>query len=771
MKMQWIEPWRKTFAQHPRYVLGVLVLISLVLGAAAPFTRWDSDPELITLEGSPELRDYRRHLQKFGSDELIVIAFALPDLLEPSGLNTIRELSNAFWELEGVQSVSSLDSLYAVDVGPFGPFASPLIPDAIESAPSVAVLQEKIQALPMARETLLDFSGKTTTIVVQPQGSELGQEARIVQRKVLNEVEAVLARPEYRNIEFHLAGSPVFNRDLETLNTRDNLIFTPVTVALVCLLLIIALRDFVSVALAMISVVATLGWVRGIMTFADIPFNTTTSLLSPLLMILTVSVSVHILARYQSFCAEGLSVSDAVTATENDVFLPAALTAITTAIGFVSLFVSKIPSMRTFGLLAAIGVMISLVLGAIAIPAALRLLQRRPQRSEIHVHFDSVLSWINHVTTNHAKRIFFLVTAFLAISAFGIPKLRIATHDGEFFPKNHALNVAYRFIEQRLAGVTPLEVLVESRSPAGIRTPEALTAIDQIQDFLAENQETSRGVSILDWLEMARAATEPRSTPDAAFDAATIERTAFVLEAVSARDLPYWVQDQWSTARIASRSMALDSKQTTRLLQHLEVLATEIESGIPQLQITFTGLIPVFSRMEEYLLQSQISSFATALMMIGATFWVLFRSVPATVVALIPNIVPIIFTLGFMGYADVPLDIVTVMVASINLGIIVDDTIHVMHAVQLGIDRGLSVSDAVSQAISTTGRAIVFTALILALGFSVLMFSNFKPTAHFGGLTAFTMLLALPSDLFILPTLIRCFGNSPRFQIFKVPRA
>jgi len=149
-----------------------------VLGAAAPFTRWDSDPELLTLEGSAELRDYRRHLQKFGSDELIVIAFSLPNLLEADGLTTIRDLSNAFWDIEGVESVSSLDSLYAVDIGPFGPFASPLIPDAIETAPTAETLHEKIQALPMARETLLDFLGKTTAIVVQPKGSELGQEAR-----------------------------------------------------------------------------------------------------------------------------------------------------------------------------------------------------------------------------------------------------------------------------------------------------------------------------------------------------------------------------------------------------------------------------------------------------------------------------------------------------------------------------------------------------------------------------------------------------------------
>lgn len=783
---KWADIVQAQLARHPRLVLTVALAITLVLGAAAPFTRWDANPELITIEGSTELRDYRRHLQKFGSDELIVIAFSLPDLLDPSGLTTIRNLSNAFWDIEGVKSVSSLDSLYAVDVGPFGPFASPLIPDDIAEAPNASVLHEKILSLPMARETLLDFAGKTTTIVVQPEGSALDPATRILQRKVLNEVDAVLARPEYRNIEFHLAGSPVFNRELETLNTRDNQLFTPIAVALVFVLLIVALRDLVSVALAMLSVLATLGWVRGIMTFADIPFNTTTSLLAPLLMILTVSVSMHILSRYQGFCAEGMSALDAVAATEKDVFLPAALTAVTTAIGFISLLISKIPSMRTFGILSAIGVMISLLLGAIAIPAVLRLLQRPPRHSEINVHFDAVLFWVNHVTTKRKKWVFILVLLCLGISSIGIPKLRVATHDGEFFPKNHPLNVAYRFIEQRLSGVTPIEVLVESKQPAGIRTPEALAAIAQIQDFLAANKETSRGVSILDWFEMARTATEPGSSQEAPLDSATTERLAFILEAVSARDLPYWVQDNWSTTRIASRSVALNSKQTTDLLHRLEKFARELQHKNPDLKITFTGLVPVFSRMEEYLLQSQISSFSSAFLMIGATFLFLFRrtpttlgatlqtllrSVPATIVALVPNIVPVVLTLGFMGFANVPLDVVTIMVASITFGILVDDTIHLMHAMQLGLERGLSLDESIFQAIFATGRAVVFTAVVLSLGFSVLLFSDFKPTAHFGGLTALSMLLGLPAELFILPVLIRTLGNSKNFRIFQVPDA
>jgi len=232
-----LERFADAVRRRPRAVLAVLGGASLALAAAAPFTRWDSDPELIALEGSPELRAYRDYLSRFGSDELIVVAFERTDLLEPPGLAQVRSLTEALRELPGVESVSSLDTAYRVEFGPFGPFASPLVPDALEDAPPAAELKAALRALPMTRDAMLDASGTVTTLAIQPRARALGAEERSLQRDVLEGALAVLARPEYRGTEFHLAGSPVFNRELERLNARDNALFTPVAFAVVALLL------------------------------------------------------------------------------------------------------------------------------------------------------------------------------------------------------------------------------------------------------------------------------------------------------------------------------------------------------------------------------------------------------------------------------------------------------------------------------------------------------------------------------------------------------
>jgi predicted RND superfamily exporter protein len=754
-----LERFADAVRLRPRAVLAVLGGASLALAAAAPFTRWDSDPELIALEGSPELRAYRDYLSRFGSDELIVVAFERTDLLEPAGLAQVRSLTEALRELPGVESVSSLDTAYRVEFGPFGPFASPLVPDALEEAPPAAELKAALRALPMTRDAMLDASGTVTTLAIQPRARALGAEERSLQRDVLEGALAVLARPEYRGTEFHLAGSPVFNRELERLNARDNALFTPVAFAVVALMLAAALRDRTLVLLAVGCVLATLAWVRGLMTLLDVPQSTTTSLLPPLLMVLAVSVAIHVLARYRLERSGGAEPLAAVQRTERAVLLPASLTAATTALGFGSLATSPIPSIRTFGLFAALGVLASLVLGAVGLPAALRVL--RPDGGSLPASgpVARVLELAVRLATRRGGAVIVATAALCIAAAFALPRLRISTHDGEFFPADHALNRAYRFIESHLAGVTPLEVVLESETPGGIRDPRAIRLLADVQDFLAEQDETVRGVSLADWIDEARSAIEPPAERAQPLSAESLARAAFVLEATSGQDLPFWVQDDWSVARVSSRSVGLDSEQNDRLLARLERFAGTRIASEPGLSLTFTGLVPVFARMEQYLLQSQLRSFSLAFLCVFAVYWLELRSLRLAVVALIPNAVAVLLMLGAMGAAAIPLDVVTVMVASVNLGIIDDETIHVLHALREARAEGLAGAAAVTRALELTGRDVIFTCAVLGLGFGTLLLSEFRPTAHFGGLTALTIAIALAADLVLLPALLRATGD------------
>ncbi len=748
---------RSLTRRHPRLVLAAFAALTLLLGAAAPFTRWDANPDRLTVEGSPELAAYRDYLAAFGSDELLVIAFEHPDLLGRDGLAAIRALTDALFEIEGVEDVASLDTAYDVAFGPFGPFAAPLLPDDLAAAPPPAELLAQARALPMARDGLVDAEGRTTALIVKPRASGLGAEARETQRRVLAGVDAVLARPEFAGIEFHLAGSPVFNRELERLNTRDNALFTPVAAGLVAVLLAFALRSFTATALAMACVGGTVAWVRGGMTLLDVPLDTTTSLLAPLLMVLSVCVVLHVLVRYQRERASGAPVAAAVDEIEAHVLLPAALTAATTVIGFVSLLVSPIPSVRTFGLFSALGAAVAFALGAVGAPAALRALGPSGRAAGR----DRAGALLHRIAAFSERRAGLVLGATLLLSlaaAAALPRLRVSTHDGEFFPPDHALNRAYDFIEARLGGITPLEVVFESERPAGLRDPAALAAIARLQDFLDDEPATLRGVSTADWVDQARDALEPEERRALPLDAEGLERVAFVLEAVARDDLPYWVRGDWRAARLSTRSLGLDSEQNAALLRRVEAAAVRALAGVPGVRATVTGLVPVFARMEEYLLDSQIRSFATAMLAIFAVFALLLRSLGWALVAMVPNVVPVLLTLGWMAVAGVPLDVVTVMIASITLGVVVDDTVHLLHGFERARREGLAPGAAMSDALARSGHALLFTGGVLALGFATLALSEFRPTARFGELTAVTIVVALAAELLLLPALVHALA-------------
>jgi hypothetical protein len=744
---------RSLTRRRPRSVLAALAALTLALGAAAPFTRWDANPDLLTIEGSPELAAYRDFLAAFGSDELLVIAFEHPDLLGAAGLGAVRALTDGLFALDEVEDVASLDTAYEVGFGPFGPFAAPLVPDDLAAAPPPAELLARTRALATARDGLVDAAGRTTALVVKPRASGLDADARATQRRLLEDVDALLAQPAFAGIRFHLAGSPVFNRELERLNTRDNALFTPVAAGLVAVLLAAALRSVPLTLLAMACVGGTVAWVRGAMTLLDVPLNTTTSLLAPLLMVLAVCVVLHVLARYQRERSAGATVGAAVDEVEAHVFLPAALTAATTVIGFVSLVVSPIPSVRTFGLFSAFGAAAAFVLGGVAVPAALRLLGPAGRHGG-RDRTGELLGALAGFSERRAVPLLALTAVLTVAGVASLPRLRVSTHDGEFFPPGHALNLAYDFIEARLGGITPLEVVFESEHPAGLRDPAALGAIAKLQDFLDAEPATLRGVSIADWVDEAREALESPAERARPLDAAGLERVAFVLEAVAERDLPYWVRDGWREARLSSRSLGLDSEQNHALLLRVEAAARAALLEAPGVHATVTGLVPVFARMEEYLLRSQIQSFGTALIAIFLVFALLLRSPGWALVAMVPNVVPVVLTLAWMALAGIPLDVVTVMIASITLGVVVDDTIHLLHGFERARGAGLAPGPAMSDALLRSGHALLFSGLVLALGFATLTLSEFRPTARFGQLTAVTIAVALAAELLLLPALV-----------------
>ncbi|MGH2901646.1 MAG: efflux RND transporter permease subunit, partial [Solirubrobacteraceae bacterium] len=374
------------------------------------------------------------------------------DAFAPENLTRLRALTNALEDVPGVASVASLDTAVEVDTGPFGPYARPLVPDLIRADPT---LREAALANGFVRDQLVSPDGRLVLVAAQLDATELDSSAE--ERRVLAAVDARLAEPPFDGLHVQLAGSPVFNRELERLNRRDNALFTPLALAMIGGVLALLFRSALATGLALGTIGLTVVWTQGLMGWLGVPMNITTSLLPPLLMVIAVAYAIHVISGYVERLGDGMSRSQALHWTLEEMLPSTFWTAATTAIGFASLVAVRIESVRVFGLFSVLGVAFAWLHCAVVLPA---LLVRLPLEGVAERRVE--LAWLRFVIAG-ARRprlaIGFLLLA-VALGVWGAPRVEVATHDGEFFRPENPINQAYRLIESRIGGVTPFEVEV-----------------------------------------------------------------------------------------------------------------------------------------------------------------------------------------------------------------------------------------------------------------------------------------------------------------------
>jgi hypothetical protein len=723
-------------------VLGALALVSALAVVGYARLRFAQSPEVIALEDSDELAYYREFLGRWGSDELIALAYAVPDAFAPRELERLRGLTEALGDVPQVRRVWSLDTAFEVDTGPLGPYARPLVPDDLSQVGPE--LREAARSSPFVRDTFVSADGRTLALSLQLEGRELDNAE--IEREALAGVESVLAQPAYADLEIHRAGSPVFNRELTRLNQRDNATFTPIAIALVGLGAALLFRSVLA-ALAVLAVVGTtVIWTLGAMGGLGVPLSITTSLLPPLLLVIGIAEAIHVLSSYLDRLGAGAPRATAIAGALDEVVAPCFWTSLTTACGFAGLLGVEIAGVRTFAGFAVLGITFAFALTLSLLPA---LLVRLPLERSARRRAGSGRGAAGRLATPRPRLAAALVAGALALGAFAFPRVEVATHDGEFFAPDHPLNRAYRFIESRLAGVTPFEIEVRAAAPGGARSPRALVGMAELQSRLARLPELSPGISLVQLLESTSPGTDLH-------DPEAVQRALFLLETLAPEDVAAWIDRDHQRARISARARAMTSARSREVAQAVERDALQLFG--PGFSVRATGLVPVFSEMEQYLIEGQVRSYGLALLALGIAFALAFRSTRIALVALVPNLIPVFVTAGAMVALGWRLDVATVMVASVALGIIDDDTIHLTHAYLRGLEAHGDPQRALEHAMHAAGRPTLLTSAILAGGFAALAFSDFQPTAHFGALVALTVVSAVFADLIVLPAALVRFG-------------
>jgi predicted RND superfamily exporter protein len=725
----------------------VLVLLLLITTGFLPLAVGvpvEQDTRSMKAHQPAQLANYERFLNLFGDDEELLLSVTPPHLLSLEGMGLLSEVTRLISELNGVSRVLSLSNARQLTNGRYGVEDQPLLPDA-DDADFIAATQAALFANPEYEGLLISTDQKTAGLVITLQ-DQRGDPAQ--RHRLIVEVRALMSSLAGRG-EFHLTGTGVQQSDVADYIQRDQKVILPLVAIVLVVMLAVIFRRISGVLLPLLATGISLIWTMGLYALCGSELNTITSLLAPVVMVLAVSNSIHLYNGWLHLDGADEQRTTLMANKVEELLVPCLFTALTTALGLISLTISSVPAVRQFGLFAAVGVMISFVVSLTLIPVALSHLRLAGQRQREGL---GLLRWtlemIASLTVRHPVVIMIVASLLLGVSLTGLPKLQNNTALVAFLHSDAPLAVDTRYIDEHLAGVNALEFMVEKRDGRPLSDHADYAKLDAFESLALSQQPVASVFSILTVLRQLHRAETNAIAPDLPTDDDQLRYELDLLGMAEDRQLlNRFLTPDLQTARISVWLHDVGSHSAAITTDNLLEKGRAIFG--PDYQLTPTGSFYQMNLDSNRLVSDMVKSFSLSIGLVLLSILALLRSLRLTLLAMIPNIIPILWTVGLMGYFGIDLSTGTAMIGAVVIGLAVDDTIHYLVHYRR-IYSGVA-SEAVMTTTTQTGRALMIASLVLAFGFWVGCFSSFKPTIYFSLLVGGTLLGALICDLLVLP--------------------
>lgn len=829
--------------ERPWITLGLLLALALLAGFGARDFRLDASSDSLVVETDPDLALWREVSERYGGGDFLLVTFTPEaDLLAPESIATVSALRDGLAEIDGVESVLSM-----VDVPLLRSPPTPLaeMADNIRTLTSedvdLELAREELTTSPLYRELLVSADGRSTAIQVnlesdtrftevitarnellnQRQGEGLDdderarlemlkgeldalrQAARDQQQQLVADVRAVV--DDFRNGDtLFVGGVTMIADDMLSFIRGDLRTFGVGVLLLVVAMLAFFFRRPRWVLLPLACGGLTVLYMVGLLGFVNWPITVISSNFVSLLIIISISLTIHLTVRFRELASADSSVEvrTLVIDTVRHRFWPCFYTAVTTMVAFASLVSSGIVPVVDFGWMMTIGVGVALIVAFTLFPAVVMLLPASASR-ETQARSVGFTAWLARGTNNQPVAVILVCVLVAAFSAWGMSRLTVENSFIDYFQESTEIYQGMAFVDEHLGGTTPLDVLIkfpeepelefdEGEDPFGDPfaddfafaddfsggdpfdedpfseplaeesaedglgedrywfTPDKIALIERAHAYLDAQPETGKVISLatLHAIAMDFNDGQPLGGPELAIVIGAIPE-----EFQQALLRPY-ASPEANEARISIRM--IDSDPDLKRDAFLERIERELveEVGLEPESFELSGMMVLFNNMLQGLFKSQNTTLLWVAGGILVTFVVLFRSLLLGVIAIIPNGLAAAAVLGLMGAFGLPLDMMTITIAAIVIGIGVDGTIHYVHRFRRELPRADSYEAALTASHESIGHAIYYTALTVAAGFTMLVFSNFNPTIYFGSLTAAAMLLALLANLTLLPAIL-----------------
>ncbi len=765
-----------------------LLMALLVVTAALAFTakdvKFDFSPRSIFLTADEEVSFLAEHRDIFGDeDAILMVLVEAPDVFARDVLETIRDLTERVEDVDHVEQALSLSNMVEIGGMPGMITVSPLIEDIPETAEDAAEVKAKAVGNRLYVNRFVNESGTAAAVIVK---IEDGFVEEIERRPLLAAVEAIMAELDHDAVTLSLSGMPVVHREYTVLLQGDMVRTIAVVSLIICLVLFFLFRSFYGLTLPMAAVGMAQVLTIAFMVAMGEGFNIINAIIPTLLLVIGVGDAVHFLTTYYEELGEGRTKMEAVEGIVRKVGAACLLTSLTAAIGFASLIVARIDIIKGMGVVAAAGLMITYLVILLLIPAVLSLVKVPQAGRENDPHrgpIGALLRWTAEVTIAKRKQV--LIVSVLIVVAFAAGSFRVQTDNfllEELF-KINPVSQALHHTEEVLTGVIPVEIAVEAKEDGDVFEPSVLRAIEGLQKHMEADPYIGHTISIVDLVkELAFVMEGERRIPETRRKVAQYitffemsEDTSFlemVVDGPRRRARISGSQKDWGTDQFFSwytGTGVCDPRAAcgTPIQELIDATFGEA-AGVPA-TAKVTGGNLVAARALSRLVADMMWSLGTAFLVITLLMMVLLRSFRIGLLSMIPNVLPLLITLGFMGWVGIPLRTSTVLIFSVSLGVAANDTIHFLVRYRAEVFRTGDREQAIRDTMMSTGRAIIFTSILLVFGFATMMTTRFVGIFQMGVLGAVTLFAALLGDLLILPVALGLTKPWSRF-IEKNPK-
>lgn len=734
--------WLLGSGRYP--VLLCMLVITLALASFADDVPIEQDTRSMNALEPQQTATYDRFLNLFGNDEDLLLSVTPPQLLSSSGLKLLAEVTEKLTGIEGVRQVLSLSTARQLVSGKYGAEERALLPQQ-EGPDYMRTVQAALNANPEYVGLLISTDRKTAGLVIEVEDN---REVPAQRRRLISDVRALMAGMAER-ADFHLTGVGVQKVDVADYIQRDQRVILPLVAVVLAIMLAIIFRKLSGVLLPLLATGVSLAWTMGLYALCGFELNTITSLLAPVVMVLAVSNSVHLYNGWLHLDGTNDRRKELLIDKLDQLLIPCLFTALTTALGLASLSISSVPAVRQFGLFAAVGVMLSFLVSLTLVPVALSYLPLAAARQREGL---GLLRWALQATANlsiHQPRAIMVVALFLLAAALmGVPKLQNNTALVAFLHADAPLAIDTRYIDEHLSGVNALEFILQRADGQALVKQADYTKLAEFEALARRQQPVAKVFSILTPLRQLHRAESGGEEPDLPANDDQLQYELDLLGMAGDRQMQNrFLTPERQAARISVRLNDIGSRAAATVTETLVKDGREIFG--PGYRLTPTGSFYIMNSDSNRLVSDMVKSFSLSIGLVLLSILFLLRSLRLALLAMIPNILPMLWTVGLMGFCGIDLSTGTAMIGAVVIGLAVDDTIHYLVHYRR-IYKGV-VSDAVLATTTRTGRALMIASLVLAVGFWTGCLSSFKPTIYFSLLVGGTLLGALVCDLLVLP--------------------